>query len=116
MFIKVVNWSSHAILSRDTDPLFYLEKDNWDDNYFKTRYHLHLSGNLTDDGNPLWIGELKILKKGQRRDDNFQLEPGKIGFLDYRFDALEFQVIGASRAFSTSLVDLDASLGHGGLH
>jgi lipopolysaccharide transport system ATP-binding protein len=34
------------------------------------------------------------------------------GFLDYRFDALEFQVIGATRAFSTSLVDLDARLEH----
>jgi lipopolysaccharide transport system ATP-binding protein len=37
-------------------------------------------------------------------------------FLDYRFDALEFQVAGASRAFTTSLVDLDASLGHSALH
>ena len=37
-------------------------------------------------------------------------------FLDYRFDALEFQVAGASRAFTTSLVDLDASLGHSPLH
>jgi lipopolysaccharide transport system ATP-binding protein len=34
-------------------------------------------------------------------------------FLDYRFDALEFQVVGASRAFTTCLVDLDASLAHG---
>ena len=84
MFIKVVNWSSHAILTKDAEP-FYLEKDNWDDNYYKTRYHLHLSGNLTDDGNPLWIGELKILRKGQRREDNFQLEPGRIDFLDFRF-------------------------------
>lgn len=84
MFIKVINWSSHAILTRDPEP-FYLEKDNWDDNYYKTRYHLHLSGDLTDDGNPLWIGEVKILRKGQRRDDGFQLEPGRIDFLDFRF-------------------------------
>jgi lipopolysaccharide transport system ATP-binding protein len=33
-------------------------------------------------------------------------------FLDYRFDALEFQVIGSTRAFTTSLVDLDATLAH----
>ena len=33
-------------------------------------------------------------------------------FLDYRFDALEFQVIGAVRTFSTSVVDLDATLSH----
>ena len=84
MFIKVVNWSSHSILTKGPE-LFYLEKDNWDDNYYKTRYHLHLSPTLTDDGNPLWIGEVKILRKGQRRDDGFQLEPGKIDFLDFRF-------------------------------
>jgi lipopolysaccharide transport system ATP-binding protein len=33
-------------------------------------------------------------------------------FLDYRFDALEFQVIGTTRSFSTSIVDLDGSLSH----
>jgi hypothetical protein len=43
-------------------------------------------------------------------------DDGSGRFLDYRFDALEFQVAGASRAFTTSLVDLDASLGHSPLH
>jgi hypothetical protein len=43
-------------------------------------------------------------------------EDGNGRFLDYRFDALEFEVIGASRAFTTSMVDLDASLGHRALH
>jgi lipopolysaccharide transport system ATP-binding protein len=33
-------------------------------------------------------------------------------FLDYRFDVLEFQVVGSTRAFTTSLVDLDATLAH----
>jgi hypothetical protein len=33
-------------------------------------------------------------------------------FLDFRFDAFEFQVMGGTRSFTTSLVDLDAQLSH----
>ncbi|MEP6607085.1 MAG: ABC transporter ATP-binding protein [Burkholderiaceae bacterium] len=33
-------------------------------------------------------------------------------FLDYRFDALEFEVIGLTRTFTSSLTDLDAELTH----
>jgi hypothetical protein len=105
MFIRVVNWCSHAILSKDSEPAFYLEKDNWDDNYFKTRYHLHLSTNLTEDGNSLWIGEVKILRKGQRREDNFQLEPGRIDFLDFRYCS-----IGQSLDYYERLSRLDKDL------
>jgi len=36
-------------------------------------------------------------------------------FLDYRFDVLEFQVIGSVRTFTTSLLDLDAKLSHLGV-
>ena len=92
------------ILSKDRES-FYLEKDNWDDNYYKTRYHLHLSGNLTDDGDPLWIGEVKILRKGQRTDDNFQLETGVIDFLDFRFCS-----IGQSLDYYERLSRLDKDL------
>jgi hypothetical protein len=107
MFIKVINWCDHAILSKDAEPSFYLEKDNWDDNYYKTRYHLHLSANLTDDGNPLWIGEVKILRKGQRREDTFQLETGKLDYLDFRFCS-----IGESLDYYDRLARLDKDLRH----
>lgn len=33
-------------------------------------------------------------------------------FLDYRFDAFEFQVIGTTRAFTTSIVDISGQLSH----
>jgi len=33
-------------------------------------------------------------------------------YLDYRFDAVEFQVVGQTRSFTTCLVDLDAELAH----
>jgi lipopolysaccharide transport system ATP-binding protein len=33
-------------------------------------------------------------------------------FLDYRFDALEFQVVGSPLCFTTCMVDLDAQLDH----
>ena len=104
MLIKVVNWSSHTILGKDLE-LFYLERDNWDDNYFKTLYHLHLSGNLSDDGQPQWVGEVKILRKGQRREDDFQLKPGKIDFLDSGFCS-----IGQSLDYYERLSRLDKEL------
>ncbi len=85
MLLKVIDWCGHIILRKDNEPVFYLERDNWNDNFFKTRYHLHLSGKTTVDGEPVWIGEVKILKKGQRKDDPALLEPGKQDFLDYRF-------------------------------
>ena len=107
MFLKVINWCDHAVLSKDSEPSFYLEKDNWDDNYYKTRYHLHLSGNLTDDGNPLWIGEVKILRKGQRREDAFQLESGKLDYLDFRYCS-----IGQSLDYYERLSRLDKELRH----
>lgn len=85
MFIKVINWCNHSILARDNEPIFYLERDNWDDNYYKTRYHLHLSGKYTDNDEAQWIGEVKILRKGQRKEDVALLEPGKLDYLGYRF-------------------------------
>ena len=36
-------------------------------------------------------------------------------FLDYRFDALEFEVIGPIRTFTSSLTDLGAELTHSSL-
>lgn len=85
MFIKVINWCNHNILAKDSEPTFYLERDNWDDNYFKTRYHLHLSGKYTGSEEAMWIGELKILRKGQRRDDKPLLEPGSLDYLGHSF-------------------------------
>jgi len=105
MFIKVINWCSHAILRKDSEPAFYLERDNWDDNYYKTRYHLHLSSKLTDDGQPVWIGEVKILRKGQRGEEDFQLEPGKLDFLDFRFCS-----VGQSLDYYERLSQLDKDL------
>ena len=33
-------------------------------------------------------------------------------FLDYRFDALQFQVVGVTRSFATSIVDVNGELAH----
>ncbi len=105
MFIKVINWCSHTILAKDNEPVFYLERDNWDDNYFKTRYHLHLSGNHTEDGEALWIGEVKILRKGQRRNDGALLEPGNLDYLGYRFCS-----IGQSLDYYERIARLDSAI------
>ena len=107
MFLKVVEWCDHGIYSGDADAAFYLEKDNLDDNYFMTRYHLHLSASLTDDDMPLWIGEVKILRKGQRGDEKFQLKAGRLDYLDFTFCSL-----GQSLDYYDRLARLDKELRH----
>jgi hypothetical protein len=105
MFLKVIDWCDHAIFSGDADSAFYLEKDNLDDNYFMTRYHLHLSASLTDDDMPLWIGEVKILRKGQEGDEKFQLRHGRLDYLDFTFCSL-----GQSLDYYNRLARLDKEL------
>jgi hypothetical protein len=107
MFLKVIEWCDHGIYSGDSDAAFYLEKDNIDDNYFMTRYHLHLSSSRTDDDLPLWIGEVKILRKGQRGDEKFQLKPGRLNYLDFTFCSL-----GQSLDYYDRLARLDNELRH----
>jgi hypothetical protein len=107
MLIQVVPWCDHRILPKEHEPFFYLEKDNWDDNYFKTRYHLHLSSRATTDGVPVWIGELKILKKGQGREDHAQVDVGKIDFLDAKYCS-----IGQSLDYYERLSRLPVALRH----
>jgi hypothetical protein len=107
MFLKVIDWNDHAIFSGDADSAFYLEKDSLDDNYFMTRYHLHLSASLTDDDLPLWIGEVKILQKGQRGDEKFHLKAGRLDYLDFTFCSL-----GQSLDYYDRLARLDKELRH----
>jgi predicted ATP-dependent endonuclease of OLD family len=60
----------------DVDSDFYLTYIKWDDYGFKTSYDLYLSGRLTSDKEPLYIGNLKILMKGQVESHNPSLKEG----------------------------------------
>lgn len=48
---------------------FFLEQDDWNDYYFYTTYHLHVTKNLTK-GQNIYLGPIKILKKGQKEGEN----------------------------------------------
>lgn len=74
MFRVIQSSSKKTLNERDT--IFYLRQDNWNDYGFQTQYHLYLSGAHTDDGEPISIGNVKILKKGQRSSDYHQLKTG----------------------------------------
>ncbi len=105
MFIEVINWSKNKLSKSEPKATFYLERDNWNDYNFQTLYHLHLSGNQTDDGEPIYIGSVKILKKGQTKLDSLILETGPIESLDSSFCSL-----GQSLDYYERIAQLDKML------
>lgn len=58
---------------RETDVDFFLEENNWDDYGYITMYHLHVSAKLTG-GSPIYLGALRIMKKGQSKADYYLLD------------------------------------------
>lgn len=69
MNIEVIKWSSNKVPIKNNPPDFYLERDSWNDGDFYTYYTLHLSKKHTYDSKSVLIGGVKILKKGQVRND-----------------------------------------------
>ena len=63
--------------SRRADPQgfatrFALQQDNWNDFRFQTLYHLYYSPE-DEDGESIFVGSVKILKRGQTAADNQQI-------------------------------------------
>ena len=84
MFIKVLPAKGTV----KNDATFSLVQDNWNDYSFQTLYQLYLSSELTEDDEPMYIGSVKILKKGQTDDDGLQLELGELESLTDQFCSL----------------------------
>lgn len=57
----------------ETDVAFFLEESNWDDYGYTTTYHLHASALLTG-GKPVYLGGLRIMRKGQTTKDAYLLD------------------------------------------
>lgn len=53
---------------KENDVDFLLEEDNWNDYFYKTLYHLHVTGKLTNKATE-YLGEIKIMKFGQTTDE-----------------------------------------------
>lgn len=52
---------------------FYLEENDWDDYGYRTSYCLHASRTLTGNDKNQYLGNLKIMKKGQAEIDKYLL-------------------------------------------
>lgn len=88
MLIKTINWNWNSISSRNTNVDFYLERNNWDDHHFSTTYYLHLSSKHTKDKKDSLIGEVKILKKGQKEHQSDLINLGEFESLTDEFCSL----------------------------
>lgn len=111
MFIKVIPASRSHMVADKGEADFYLEKDNWNDFSFETLYHLYLSGKHSDDGDPISIGSVKILKKGQTAQDYQQIELGSLECLDESFCSL-----GQSLDYYERIANIDKNLRERILH
>jgi predicted ATPase len=87
MLIKVIG-PKERIPSNAKDADFYLKQDLWNDYSFQTLYHLHLSGHWSSDNEPIYIGAVKILKKGQTEKDYLQVGTGSFITLSPDFCSL----------------------------
>lgn len=107
MLIKVINWSFNQIPDNNqgNNIDFFLERDSWNDYGFYTSYYLHLGGKHNVDGKTSLIGNVKILKKGQKPNE-FDLTPkGVIGSLTDEFCSL-----GQSLDYYHRIGELDSDL------
>lgn len=105
MFIKVISWSGNKIPKHYQDSVFYLESDNWNDFSFYTTFVLHLSSKYTEDGEPILIGQVKILKKGQEERQSYLEPPLEFDKLDPQFCSL-----GQSLDYYDRLAHIDRNL------
>jgi predicted ATPase len=86
--IKVIEWNGKTISKNAIDASFYLERDNWNDFDYYTTYHLHISSKHSNDGQPIYVGPTKILKKNQKEFQQFLIPLGPKNNLDSSFISL----------------------------
>ncbi len=79
MFVVV---SQPREIPRQSGTSFALRRDNWNDYGFNTLYQLY---KISSQGDPDLIGDVKILKKGQKASDTLQLPLGPLERLDDSF-------------------------------
>ena len=111
MFIKVLPSSRNHDITDSGDADFYLKQDKWNDFLYETLYHLYLSGKHSKDGETIAIGEVKILKKGQTKEDVQQVKVGQLDNLDENFCSL-----GQSLDYYERLANIDKYLSDKLLH
>ena len=71
-FKCIENCYQNASKHTEKDVDFFIEENNWDDYGYKTMYHLHAAAKRTG-GTPVYLGTLRIMKKGQQTDQKYLL-------------------------------------------
>lgn len=104
ILIRVISPSSNNSLI-EKDVIFYLRQDNWNDYSFQTQYHLLLSGAYSSDGEPISIGDVKILKRGQLSTDTHLLTVG-----DFERLGAEFCSLGQSLDYYERLANIESKI------
>jgi hypothetical protein len=83
--IEVVSWRKNNLRGGLKEAYFYLEQDDWNDYFYYTSYHLHISSLLTNETKPTLIGRVKILKLGQDKNESNLVKTGPLEELDEDF-------------------------------
>lgn len=84
-FIQIISSRRNRLGGYPSEAYFYLEIDGWNDFSYYTSYHLHASGRVTDNQEPLIIGHLRIIRRGQTTGSDQLLDPGVIEDLGVEF-------------------------------
>lgn len=87
MIVKVIDWNSNKVHQDADNADFILERDSWNDFSFYTYYFLH-TRLISLDNSYTMIGGLRILKRGQEKDELFLLNEGVIQKLSNDFCSL----------------------------
>ena len=74
----VVSWSHQKVTLSDETIDFYIEQDGWNDYSFYTFYYLHIGKKHTTNNENLFVGYIRIQRKGQEEGEKFLLKEGRI--------------------------------------
>lgn len=84
-----------------------LQRDDWNDYSYITKYHLYLTKKLTGSDEIEYVGAVKIIKKGQVADYSYMVELGDLSPL-----STEYCSVGQSLDYYTRLSKLNNEVRH----
>lgn len=85
-----------------------LQRDDWNDYSYITKYHLYLTKKLTGSDEIEYVGSVKIIKKGQVADNSYMVELGELSSL-----SSEYCSVGQSLDYYTRLSKLNNEVRNG---
>ena len=102
MKIYVTTHSRKNSPTNSTEYEIILQRDDWNDYSYITKYHLYLTKKLTGSDEIEYVGAVKIIKKGQVADYSYMVELGDLSPL-----SSEYCSVGQSLDYYTRLSKLN---------